>query len=323
MSLADKQFTPFALALWTDDASDRSVHESPFLRFGYARLQTRVPAVVFAANVPLDAPAPALRGLRLRPQDAPHGRPQDWTSPHTVEAQPVACPTDVLSRLQSPMLLRKHRTPVAVAAVARHARLLMPATFLRSRDGSFDLASEESDSDSDSDNATDSVPRGLTKTKSQSKAKGKAKSKGKGDDIVTLEFPTKTDRLPKVAEDRRGVKRWVEEYWADRPDIAALQKEIEAVVSEYDQREKKTIEKRQQEKLPDEDGWTTVHHGKKAKAAPRKMTKTLKKERLLEDFYAFQRREKKVQRLTELRRKFEEDKERIARMKANRKFKPY
>ena len=41
------------------------------------------------------------------------------------------------------------------------------------------------------------------------------------------------------------------------------------------------------------------------------------------NFYRFQIREEKVKKLDVLRKKFEEDKEKIAAMKAQRKFKPF
>ena len=40
------------------------------------------------------------------------------------------------------------------------------------------------------------------------------------------------------------------------------------------------------------------------------------------DFYHFQQHERKREQLMKLREQFEQDKQRIARMRANRKFKP-
>ena len=48
-----------------------------------------------------------------------------------------------------------------------------------------------------------------------------------------------------------------------------------------------------------------------------------KKKDVLNDFYSFQSRETKRDRLVKLREQFEDDKNRIAKMKAERKFKPY
>jgi ribosomal RNA-processing protein 7 len=43
----------------------------------------------------------------------------------------------------------------------------------------------------------------------------------------------------------------------------------------------------------------------------------------LQDFYRFQIREKKVAKLTDLKKKFEEDRAKIAVLKAQRRFNPY
>lgn len=51
--------------------------------------------------------------------------------------------------------------------------------------------------------------------------------------------------------------------------------------------------------------------------------KKKKKSLVLKDFYRFQKTEQKLQALSTLREKFEEDKERIRQLKAKRKFKPY
>lgn len=51
--------------------------------------------------------------------------------------------------------------------------------------------------------------------------------------------------------------------------------------------------------------------------------KQKQKDKKLINFYSFQMRETKMEHLTQLRRKFENDKKRIATMRAARKFKPY
>tara|TARA_R110002050_G_scaffold164949_1_gene295162 strand:+ start:368 stop:622 length:255 start_codon:yes stop_codon:yes gene_type:complete len=62
----------------------------------------------------------------------------------------------------------------------------------------------------------------------------------------------------------------------------------------------------------------------KVKAAKKVSGDQLKlKNHSLSDFYWFQGRREKIDRMRELRSKFEADKERIARMHAQRRFKPY
>jgi len=104
---------------------------------------------------------------------------------------------------------------------------------------------------------------------------------------------------------------------------------------EYDKQEsemKKRIEAMRN--VPDEEGWITIPKKKSKLSTPQdiKITPSAvsasvgiidNKDKILNDFYRFQKRENKREALTELRRKFEEDKKRIAKLKENRKFKPY
>lgn len=57
-------------------------------------------------------------------------------------------------------------------------------------------------------------------------------------------------------------------------------------------------------------------------AATERAKKKQRKEGIL-DFYRFQRREARRNEVLELQQKFEEDKKRIAKMKAARKFRPF
>lgn len=60
---------------------------------------------------------------------------------------------------------------------------------------------------------------------------------------------------------------------------------------------------------------------KRGSGAPRDRVK--KDEKELTNFYKFQIREQKQKKLFDLRKKFEEDREKVAIMKASRKFKPF
>ena len=93
--------------------------------------------------------------------------------------------------------------------------------------------------------------------------------------------------------------------------------------------EKKERERRSRE--ADEDGFIMpkVRNKKKRKAADKRGTGDVRtrnkkvKNYELKNFYRFQIREEKVKKLDDLRKKFEQDKEKIAAMKAQRKFKPF
>ena len=62
--------------------------------------------------------------------------------------------------------------------------------------------------------------------------------------------------------------------------------------------------------------------GRRAGAPRSRKTKT-KKNTELKGFYRFQIKEEKIKDLENLRKKFAEDKERVAKMKEQRKFKPF
>lgn len=143
----------------------------------------------------------------------------------------------------------------------------------------------------------------------------------------------------------KGVARWYASYREFYlQDASALQESIDSFMNEYDRRKKR--ERKAADELAtvqDEDGWTVVvRRGKKkasqdarggaatvgtatASKADLLARKEKEKDRLIDNFYRYQKQEEKRQRLDELRRKFELDKRRIARAKgltSTRKFKP-
>ena len=82
----------------------------------------------------------------------------------------------------------------------------------------------------------------------------------------------------------------------------------------------KTRRLARQRQEPDEDGFFTVTRGgrtgpAKQDAAMEAAERQKKKQKSLEDFYRFQTREKRKARAGELVKKFEEDKEKVRRMK--------
>ncbi|XP_078701188.1 ribosomal RNA-processing protein 7 homolog A-like isoform X2 [Branchiostoma floridae x Branchiostoma belcheri] len=130
-----------------------------------------------------------------------------------------------------------------------------------------------------------------------------------------------------------GMKKWCQKYTQDRPDVAELQSELDSYMADYDKRKQEELEKEKaQGEEPDEEGWITVTRHGRTPGAPRTEAmekKALKREkkkrsrRELMNFYTFQIRESKREHIAQLRKKFEEDKDKIAAMKANRRFRPY
>ncbi|KAJ3063563.1 Ribosomal RNA-processing protein 7 A [Podochytrium sp. JEL0797] len=126
-----------------------------------------------------------------------------------------------------------------------------------------------------------------------------------------------------------GIAKWIAQFIAAHPPLATLQAQADAHMEQYDaMQDAHRRDLLQRREMPDEDGFTLVHHPKniKKKVVPyEEKQEPKKKQKKLEkvDFYRFQMREAKRTQLVELRTKFEEDKKRIEKLKANRKFKPY
>lgn len=126
-----------------------------------------------------------------------------------------------------------------------------------------------------------------------------------------------------------GIKKWRQEYNSQYVSPEDLSEEIKAVMENYE-KEKEEMQKAAKEDEPDEDGWVTVTSKKAQKPKLLKETefkkkpkrKKKKKEIELVKFYAFQQRQSKIDKLAQLRKRFEEDKKRINMMKSSRKFRP-
>lgn len=128
-----------------------------------------------------------------------------------------------------------------------------------------------------------------------------------------------------------GLEKYRNEYIAaSPPPPAELQAQIASFIKKHDERveqEKQTA--KESEGVPDDEGFITVTRSKGVpntvvndKRRERKLRKR-KRDQELFNFYKFQVREKKKDHIKELQKKFEEDKQRIAQMRALRKFRPY
>ena len=121
-------------------------------------------------------------------------------------------------------------------------------------------------------------------------------------------------------------------YQQSLPDVAVLREQIDRFMSAFDsqQKEEESTRRRQTEHA-DEEGWTLVRRrGKRGREEAQQTAmdavklREEKRMRKLEtvSFYRFHSLQKKETQLQELRRKFEEDKQRIAAMKQSRTFAP-
>lgn len=132
-----------------------------------------------------------------------------------------------------------------------------------------------------------------------------------------------------------GLKEWLNEYKAQRPGNLKLQQQIDEWMINFEEEQEK--QKRAREAELAEDGWTVVKRRKGGKkvsdgnvsvaAISKSKARTAKEKKgkldgLVENFYKFQAKEKKQQAVLDLLDKFEEDKKRIAKIRAERVFSP-
>ncbi|ORY98718.1 SSU rRNA processing protein [Syncephalastrum racemosum] len=149
------------------------------------------------------------------------------------------------------------------------------------------------------------------------------------DDLASILTMTDSHRSWKPSKKSKaeleplGFARYLHKYDVCRPTDMWAQ--VEKCYTKFDtheyERERDVKDKAEQ---MDDDGFTVVVR-KRAPLAVEQTEAALpkKKKSELKDFYRFQFREKKQTELQDLRKKFEEDKEKIAKLKQARKFKPY
>ncbi|KAM6292083.1 ribosomal RNA-processing protein 7 homolog A [Porphyrio hochstetteri] len=132
---------------------------------------------------------------------------------------------------------------------------------------------------------------------------------------------------------KTGVSKWIDSYAASVVDPEELKAEVDAYMQDYDKKiAEEEAKAAEEEGVPDAEGWVKVTRKGRKPGLPRTEAanlRVLEKEKQkrarkeLLNFYAWQHRETKREHIAQLRKKFEEDKQRIALMRAQRKFRPY
>ncbi|CAK7296353.1 Ribosomal RNA-processing protein 7 homolog A [Vulpes lagopus] len=132
---------------------------------------------------------------------------------------------------------------------------------------------------------------------------------------------------------KSGIHKWISNYVDSVPDPETLRIEVDTFMEAYDKRiAEEEAKAKEEEGVPDEEGWVKVTRRGRRPVLPRTEAaslRVLEKERQkrarkeLLNFYAWQHRETKMEHLAQLRKKFEEDKQKIELMRAQRKFRPY
>ncbi|KAJ2612224.1 hypothetical protein H4S08_002799 [Coemansia sp. RSA 1365] len=163
------------------------------------------------------------------------------------------------------------------------------------------------------------------------------------DNVLSMKAGTIRQWPARDAEDAtdpreyRGLARYIYEHRAARPPADMLRSEVDGFMSKFEEaRYERERMVAQQHNTADADGFVTVvrrgRHTKNsdgsgsvvaASVAEARAAGEKKTEVVFGNMYRFQMRERKTDQLAELRQKFEEDKERIARMRQARKFRPF
>ncbi|CAL8273972.1 unnamed protein product [Lota lota] len=133
-----------------------------------------------------------------------------------------------------------------------------------------------------------------------------------------------------------GLQKWAQQYRNTIILPEKLQETVDAFMCDYDLRKEekaKEQEKEAEEQKEDEEGWVKVTRGNKGtKARPhseaanqKALQKEIRKKKRKElmNFYTWQHRNTQKEHIADLRKKFEEDKQRISLLRAQRKFRPY
>lgn len=130
-----------------------------------------------------------------------------------------------------------------------------------------------------------------------------------------------------VGTEKVGMEKWCLQYMEKRLTVDQLKAAADKYMQSFDQKEREQDERLHKLQEPDEEGWVTVvTKGKKRltgeKPASQRVRRKKKNKELL-NFYSFQLRESRREQIAQLRKKFEEDKQKVLSMKAKRKFKPF
>ncbi|KAJ5121146.1 uncharacterized protein N7515_009107 [Penicillium bovifimosum] len=129
-----------------------------------------------------------------------------------------------------------------------------------------------------------------------------------------------SDRIPAL-----GLNRYVAHERLQYPDRGTLLRTVNEFMTTFTAvSEARKREDHKRLAVPDEDGFVTVSHGPKLNSAAREdemreiVERQKKKAAGLEDFYRFQSREKRKERQNQLLRNFDEDKKKLAEIKARK-----
>jgi len=127
-----------------------------------------------------------------------------------------------------------------------------------------------------------------------------------------------------------GLRSWIADYNSQIVDSQTLETSVKTFMGTFEKEELKRKEEEKNAGEPDDEGWVKISRkGKRAGTARTEiMQEKLKEkkrrwEKQLVNFTPTQMKETRANQLSELKKKFEEDKQRVALLKQQRKFKPF
>jgi len=129
-----------------------------------------------------------------------------------------------------------------------------------------------------------------------------------------------------------GLQTWIQQYNKKIVPTTVLENSVRKFMETFDKEELKRKEMEKNGGEPDEDGWVTVTRtGKRASGGAirseameeRLRAKKRRQDKQLLNITPAQMKESKMKQLIELKKKFEEDKQRVTLLKQQRKFKPF
>jgi len=147
-----------------------------------------------------------------------------------------------------------------------------------------------------------------------------------------LDILERKDISPLQAENVcTGLEKWIKEYNNAIVPLSDLEENVKQYMMNFEKGEIQRIqEEKNNEGQPDEEGWVKVtRRGKRPgtlrteKTEEKLKSKKRRFEKQLLNFTPTQIKETRAKELADLKRKFDEDKQRVALLRQNRKFKPF
>jgi len=121
-----------------------------------------------------------------------------------------------------------------------------------------------------------------------------------------------------------GVSKWLTDYHRLRPSPKILENMVDRFMEEFDKREQ-TIDEEEKQKAEEEadDGWTYIGRKKGKKRRLQKSKEVAaKRQKINPNFYKKNMKSANQKRVELLRQKFSEDRQKLKRLREQRRFKP-